>query len=89
MKTITAEEFDRKFDDGEDISAYVDWSKGYHPNLEMLRIDVDLPQWLLSALDERAAKLGLTRDVLAQRLLEDALADEADHAVDGHRDVAE
>ena len=26
MKKISAEEFDRKFDAGEDISAYVNWS---------------------------------------------------------------
>jgi len=26
-KTISAEEFDRKFDAGEDISAYIDWKR--------------------------------------------------------------
>jgi hypothetical protein len=25
-ETISAEEFDRRFDDGEDVSAYIDWS---------------------------------------------------------------
>jgi len=57
MKTITAEEFDQKFDDGEDISAYVDWSKGFHPNRVLCPMTMELPQWLVNSLDERANTL--------------------------------
>ena len=32
MKTIIAKEFDEKFDDGEDISKYLDFSKATKPN---------------------------------------------------------
>ena len=32
MKTITAKEFDEKFDNGEDISEYLDFSKAIRPN---------------------------------------------------------
>ncbi len=38
MKTISAEEFDRKFDDGEDISEYVDWSKATCPISSLLNL---------------------------------------------------
>ena len=31
-KTITAKEFDKKFDNGEDISEYLDFSKATRPN---------------------------------------------------------
>ena len=31
MKTIRAEEFDRMFDDGEDISEYIDWDYAGEP----------------------------------------------------------
>ncbi|TAE89928.1 MAG: CopG family transcriptional regulator, partial [Verrucomicrobia bacterium] len=31
---ITAEELERRFDAGEDISAYLDWSKAKRPGLE-------------------------------------------------------
>lgn len=31
MKTISAEDFDKKFDDGEDLDDYVDWSKATRP----------------------------------------------------------
>jgi len=32
MKTITAKEFDEKFDNGEDISEHLDFSKATIPN---------------------------------------------------------
>lgn len=32
--TITAEEFDRLFDEGEDISQFLDWSKAQRPLLD-------------------------------------------------------
>ena len=31
--TITAEEFDRRFDDGEDVREFVDWSTARRPGL--------------------------------------------------------
>ena len=42
-KTISAEEFDRKFDDGEDVSEYLDLSQAYRPNLLPKRVNVDFP----------------------------------------------
>jgi hypothetical protein len=59
--TITAEEFDEKFDNGEDISAYVDWSKARRPNLEARRVNVDFPAWMVERLDREAGRLGVTR----------------------------
>jgi hypothetical protein len=89
MKTITAEEFDRKFDDGEDISAYVDWSKGVHPNRDLCPVSLELPQWLVNAINERAEKLGQTSSDLMRRWLEEALLQQAGDQADGRRDVAE
>lgn len=60
-ETITAEEFDEKFDNGEDISAYVDWSKARRPNLEARRVNVDFPAWMVERLDSEAGRLGVTR----------------------------
>ena len=39
-KKISTDEFDRKFDDGEDISEYVDWSTAPQPNLEPVSVAV-------------------------------------------------
>lgn len=62
-KTISAEEFDRRFDDGEDVSAYVDWSKAIRPNAPV-RVSVDLPSRMVDALDREARHLGVTRQAL-------------------------
>ena len=60
-ETITAEQFDEMFDKGEDISAYVDWSKARRPNLEARRVNVDFPAWMVDRLDKEARHLGVTR----------------------------
>ncbi len=61
LETITAHELDEKFDNGEDISAYVDWSKMRRPNLEARRVNVDFPAWMVDRLDKEARHLGVTR----------------------------
>ena len=66
MKTITAEEFDKKFDDGEDISEYVDWSKATRPGLEPKRVNIDFPTWVVNGLDQEAQRLGVTRQSLVK-----------------------
>jgi len=59
--TITAKEFDRKFDSGEDISSYLDWSHAHRPGLEQRRVNVDLPSWMIDSLDQEAKRVGVTR----------------------------
>jgi hypothetical protein len=59
--TITAKEFDRKFDSGEDISSYLDWSSARRPGLEQRRVNVDLPCWMIDSLDQEAKRVGVTR----------------------------
>ena len=61
LEPITAQELDEKFDNGEDISAYVDWSKARRPNLEARRVNVDFPAWVVEGLDREARHLGVTR----------------------------
>lgn len=60
-ETITAQELDEMFDNGEDISAYVDWSKARRPNQEARRVNVDFPAWMVDRLDKEARHLGVTR----------------------------
>lgn len=64
MKTISAEDFDKKFDDGEDLDDYIDWSKARRPGLEMVHVDIDLPEKVLRRVDAEAARLGVTRQSL-------------------------
>jgi hypothetical protein len=67
------EEFDRRFDDGEDISEYVAWSKGTRPNLERASTTIELTQGVLFRLDARAKELGLSRDALLEAWIREKL----------------
>lgn len=75
-KTLSAEEFDRRFDEGEDISAYADWSKARRPGLELKRVNIDLPQHVICKLDRAAQSRGITRQALIKVLLYDAVEKE-------------
>lgn len=59
--TITAEELDRRFDAGEDISDYLDWDKAERPGLAQRRVNLDLPAWMIDTLDHEARRVGVTR----------------------------
>jgi len=61
-KYITAEEFDKRFDDGEDILEYLDMTQAHRPALELKRINVELPLWMIKCLDREAKRLGVTRE---------------------------
>ena len=58
---MKAEEFDRRFDDGEDITAELDLRKVRRPGEEPRRVNVDFPSWMVDALDREARHLGVTR----------------------------
>lgn len=74
MKTISSEELDRRFDDGEDVSDHVEWSKSMRPGLELEHADIDLPKWILRKVDAEALRLGVTR----QTLLEEWISEKAE-----------
>ncbi len=60
-KYMKAEEFDKKFDNGEDILEYLDLEKARRPGLEQKRVNVDFPKWMIQSLDKEAKRLGVTR----------------------------
>lgn len=59
--TISAEEFDRRFEGGEDVTDYLDYRRASRPGLESRRVNVDFPQWMVEALDREAGRVGVTR----------------------------
>ena len=61
---MKANDFDTKFDAGEDVSEAVDWSKARRPNDKPRRVNVDFPAWVVEALDRQARHLGVTRQSL-------------------------
>jgi hypothetical protein len=58
MKAI---EFDKAFDDGEDISELLDLSKAKRPEQTQKRVNVDFPLWMIESLDKEARRLGVPR----------------------------
>jgi hypothetical protein len=72
-RSISVEEFDRMFDDGEDVSDYLDWSSVRRPGLESKRVNVDFPAWMVRRLDQQAQKRGVTRQALIKMWLADRL----------------
>ena len=58
---MKAKEFDRKFDEGEDISQYLDISEARRTGQEQKRVNVEFPLWMLQQLDKEAKRLGVPR----------------------------
>jgi len=62
--TITAQEFERRFDEGEDITSYIDESTIHRPGLEARRVNVDFPEWIIQKLDLQSKLIGVSRQSL-------------------------
>ena len=58
---MKAKEFDRKFDEGEDVSQYLDISEARRSGQEQKRVNVEFPLWMLQQLDKEAKRLGVPR----------------------------
>ena len=69
IEPISAEEFDRRFNDGEDVSDYIEWSSAHSIAPKPKRINVDVPPWLLESLDREAKRLGVARQALIKMWL--------------------
>ena len=58
---MKASELDKKFDEGEDISEFLDLSQARRPGQEQKRVNVDFPIWMIHHLDKEAKRLGVPR----------------------------
>ena len=61
---MRTEDFDKKFDNGEDVSMYLDFTKARRPGREQKRVNVDFPGWMIQSLDREAQHLGIPRQSL-------------------------
>lgn len=73
---MKAKDFDKKFDDNEDISAVLEMSKAKRELQEQKRVNVDFPAWMIASLDREASKLGVTRQSIIKVWLAERLAKE-------------
>jgi hypothetical protein len=58
---MKANEFDKRFDEGKDVTPYLDMSKARRPKQEQKRVNVDFPVWMIHLLDKEAKRLGVPR----------------------------
>jgi len=58
---MKAKDFDKKFDEGQNISKHLDISKARRPEQEQKRVNVDFPLWMLHSLDKEAKRIGVPR----------------------------
>ena len=72
---MKANEFDKQFDEGDDILNVLDLSKAKRVMQDQKRVNVDFPAWMIESLDREADRVGVTRQSiikvwLAERLEE-------------------
>lgn len=67
--------FDKKFNSGEDITPHLDITKAKRPGLEVKRINIDFPEWMIDSLDKEAHRIRTSR----QSLIKFWVADKLDH----------
>ena len=75
-KSIKASEFDQKFENGDDITEFLDLQKATRPGFEQKRVSVDFPEWMVKELDKVARKLGVTRQSIIKIFISDKLKEE-------------
>jgi len=85
MNKITAKEFDEKFDNGEDISEFLDFSSVIKiKDIQTLKtqtkkVNVDFPEWVIESLDREAKKIGVTRQSIIKVWIAERLKEETEH----------
>ncbi|MDY0389456.1 MAG: CopG family antitoxin [Desulfobulbus oligotrophicus] len=63
---MKAQEFDTKFEAGEDLTDDLDFSKARRVNQQNRRVNIDFPAWVVEGLDKQAKRLGITRQALVK-----------------------
>ena len=84
MATISNEKLERGFDEGEDITAFMDMSTARRPNQgrqPARRISMDVPESLVIGLDKAAARMGVNRQAVIKVWLTERLDEEAEREI--------
>jgi hypothetical protein len=75
---MKAEDFDKKFDQGETVIDDLDLSRARRPEQEQRRVNVDFPVWMIHSLDKEARRLGVPRQSIIKMWLAEKLEKTAD-----------
>jgi len=77
---MKAKDFDHEFDAGGSILDQLDLGRAKRAGLDVKRVNVDFPSWMVESLDHEAQRVGVTRQSLIKLWLADKLADVANKA---------
>jgi hypothetical protein len=66
QSTITAQELKPRFDEGEDISPFIDISSIRRPGVEPRRVNVDFPEWMIEKLNWQSRLIGASRQEIVK-----------------------
>lgn len=70
---MKAKTFDRKFDEGKDVTNALDVKKARRSSRVQKRVNVDFPTWMIESLDREAGRLGVTRQSIIKVWLAERL----------------
>jgi len=71
---MKAHDFDRHFDNGEEITKYLELSGARRPGQIIKRVNVDFPDWMVRSLDKEARRLGVPRQSIIKVWVAERLA---------------
>lgn len=80
MTSISNEELERRFDEGEDITQFMEMDTLRRPNQEKAarRISMDVPEEMVRGLDRAANRMGVNRQAVIKVWLTERLDQEAE-----------
>lgn len=76
---MKAKTFDRKFDEGRNITGALDLSTAKRPLQDQRRVNVDFPTWMIERLDREARRVGVTRQSIIKIWLSERLEQAANN----------
>lgn len=77
---LTAEQIDKKFDDGEDVLEYFDLENPQVNaplrSVEQKRVTLTMSEWMIQELDKQAANLAVSRNTVINTYLAERLTNQ-------------
>ena len=76
-RKMSSKELDALHDSGADMSAHLDARASRRPGLEIRRVNVDFPIWMIESLDKEAERLGVPRQSVIKFWISESLTDKS------------
>jgi hypothetical protein len=73
-RKLSAHELDVLHDSGADLTGHMDVKTARRPGLEIQRVNVDFPIWMIESLDKEAGRLGVPRQSVIKFWISECLA---------------